>query len=262
MEKRMQCILRVFLSVMFMLFTLPSAFASKDYQDWWWDPAQSGMGFNVGHQGNTVFLMWFLYADDGKGTFLQLAGPMSGDVLQGTLYRTAGKPPGPSFNSAAVSATAVGSASIRFTSEKTAVFTYSYEGKTGSINLQRYSFGAVDFAGKKRYGGKGTLSSCSLASNNGTRYGSGDMTIIKSATGINLYEYSDSGSVCVSLLTLAQNGVVTTGSGTTICSGNIEGNVEVKSLRKVDDVIIGEYSIRYTSGETCLEQGKFVAIDE
>jgi len=29
-----------------------------NYQDWWWDPQQSGMGFNVGHQGNTVVVAW------------------------------------------------------------------------------------------------------------------------------------------------------------------------------------------------------------
>lgn len=258
----MRRILRVFVSLIFVLVTLQPAFAFKDYQDWWWDPAQSGMGFNVGQQGGTVFLMWFLYADDGEGTFLQLAGPMSGDVLQGTLYRTAGKPPGPTFNPAAVSATAVGTASVRFTSETTAVFNYSYEGKTGSINLQRYTFGAVDFAGRKRYAGKGTLSSCSLASNNGVRYGSGDLTITKTATGVNLYEYSDNGSVCVSQLTLTQKGIVATGSGPVICSGNVQGNMEVKSLRKVDDVVVGEYSIRYTAGETCLEEAKFVAVEE
>ena len=258
----MRRLVKVFVSVIFTLLSLQPAFASKDYQDWWWDPAQSGMGFNVGHQGNTAFVMWFLYGDDGKATFLQLAGPISGEVLQGTLYRTAGQPPGPTFNPAAVSAAAAGTASIRFTSENTALFTYSYEGKAGSINLQRYTFGSFDFSGRKRYAGKGTLSSCSSAANNGVRYSSGDMTFIQSANSLTVYEYSDNGGVCVSQLNLTQRGVVATGSGVLACSGNIQGNLELDSLRKVDDVIIGEYSIRYTSGETCEGKAKFVAVEE
>ena len=84
--------LRAAFAALALCLALPNAFAFKDYQDWWWDAAQSGMGFNIGQQGSTVFVMWFLYGDDGKGTFLQLSGAMSDDgFLQGTLYQFLGQ---------------------------------------------------------------------------------------------------------------------------------------------------------------------------
>lgn len=117
-----------------------------NYQDWWWNPSQSGMGVNIGHEANTIVAVWFLYGDDGKATFFYMDGRLNGNAVGGTinspLYRVTGMPPGPSFNPASVVATAVGSASINFTSDTTAVLTYSYDNGShaGTLNLQRWSY--------------------------------------------------------------------------------------------------------------------------
>jgi len=72
--------------------------AAASYQDWWWNPAQSGMGVNIGQQDNTIFAAWNLYGDDGKATFLSFSGTIiptiRGDTVDGALYRNTGPSPG------------------------------------------------------------------------------------------------------------------------------------------------------------------------
>jgi hypothetical protein len=114
--------------------------ATNNYQDWWWNPAQSGMGLNVGQQNDTIFVAWFNYGDDSKASFLTMGGVLSGNTLTGTLFRGTGPVPGPNYNPALVKQTAVGTASITFNSNNDATLTYSYDNKSGSMPLQRFSF--------------------------------------------------------------------------------------------------------------------------
>ena len=37
---------------------------ATSYQDWWNNTDLSGMGLNVGQQGNNVFVSWFMYQED------------------------------------------------------------------------------------------------------------------------------------------------------------------------------------------------------
>lgn len=43
---------------------------AADYQDFWWNPSMSGMGWNISQQNNTIFMAWFNYAADSKATSL------------------------------------------------------------------------------------------------------------------------------------------------------------------------------------------------
>jgi hypothetical protein len=45
---------------LFYVMTTTSAMATN-YQDWWWNPGLSGMGVNIGHEGNTIVAAWYLY---------------------------------------------------------------------------------------------------------------------------------------------------------------------------------------------------------
>lgn len=114
--------------------------ATNNYQDWWWNPAQSGMGLNVGQQNDSVFVAWFNYGDDTKASFLTMGGVLSGNTLTGTLYRGTGPVPGPNYNPALVKQVAVGTATLTFNSNTDATLNYSYDNKSGSMALQRFSF--------------------------------------------------------------------------------------------------------------------------
>lgn len=90
---------------------------AANYTDLWWNPAESGWGINLTHQGDTIFVAWYTYDTDGTALFLvasllkTAAGAYTGD-----LYRATG-PVG------AIHASAVGTATLDFTNGNSATFT-------------------------------------------------------------------------------------------------------------------------------------------
>jgi hypothetical protein len=137
--------LRKILAVVLSTFALESAAAN--YTDWWWNPAQSGHGLNVGQQGNTVFLSWFTYDEAGQGMWVVLSGPLAGNAVQGDFYRTTGPKLGEPFNPAAVAAAKVGTGRISFASLHSATFDWTVNAKSGSVALVRQSYGQPDPSG-------------------------------------------------------------------------------------------------------------------
>lgn len=56
---------------------------------WYWNPAESGRGFNIEIQDNILFVAAFVYDAQGKPIWLVSGGPMTGDhTYSGTLYQT------------------------------------------------------------------------------------------------------------------------------------------------------------------------------
>lgn len=116
--------------------------AAADYKDIWWNPAQSGMGFNLAQIDDTVFGAWYFYADDGKATFLTFAGQVSNNALTGALYRNTGPAPSPRYDANLVASSAVGTMQLNFNPDNrnAATFQYVFDGKSGAIALERFSF--------------------------------------------------------------------------------------------------------------------------
>ena len=44
---------------------------------WWWNPSESGRGFAIEFQGNSVFLVGFMYDTDGTPVWYLSTGPMT-----------------------------------------------------------------------------------------------------------------------------------------------------------------------------------------
>ena len=128
-------------SLLGLMTHLPSAMAG-DYKDIWWNASQSGMGFNLSQVGNTVFGAWYFYADSGQPTFLTFSGEIQNNRLSGALYRNTGPAPSANYDASRVQAVAVGNAAMVFSANDPHVarFEYAFEGKTGAIELQRFSF--------------------------------------------------------------------------------------------------------------------------
>ncbi|MEO8509013.1 MAG: hypothetical protein ABI593_15405, partial [Betaproteobacteria bacterium] len=51
--------------------------AFQPLSGWWWNPAESGRGFSVELQGDTLFVASFMYDDAGKPVWYLSAGPMT-----------------------------------------------------------------------------------------------------------------------------------------------------------------------------------------
>lgn len=224
---------------------------AANYHDLWWNPAQSGMGVIVGHQADTLFVGWFFYRADGSATFLSMGAPLVGSSASGTLYRTTGDPPGPLYDPAAVQSVAVGTATITFTSDVTATLAYEYDGLSGTMALQRFTFAALPIAGNYLYSTKETASGCSLASNNGTGYDFG--TAVISATNGNFAMTATSavtGGFCNYSGAYAQYGTKIYLIGAFACSSGIAGNTQL-TIAPVDNSFQGTATSQATVGETC-----------
>ena len=118
-----------------------------NYQDLWWNPAESGWGVNVTHQGNILFATLFNYAADGTGIWLILSRgdrQADGSSFTGDLFRTTG----PAFNAVPftpitqANLTRVGTMTFAFQSGNTGTLTYSIDGVSVTKPIQRQTFAA------------------------------------------------------------------------------------------------------------------------
>ena len=115
--------------------------APPDYTDLWWNPAESGWGLNLNHQGSVVFGTLFTYDASGAPIWLVLPrGEAQADgSFQGALYRTTG----PAFNAVPWTATAsvqVGTMRIAFSSLAAGTLTYSVDGVNVTKSISRQVF--------------------------------------------------------------------------------------------------------------------------
>lgn len=236
---------------------MSTAFATvTNYQDWWWNPAASGMGINIGQQEDTMFVTWYNYDDSGRASYLLMVGQVQNNVLQGSLYRTSGNPPGPNFNPANSQSVAIGTGVISFTGNSTANFTYSYEGKNGVIPIQRFTIAPVDISGPWLYAAVATESGCTYPANNGTFYQTGSISTSKlSATSYVMTLANSTSGSCAFTVNTSQSGSLLTGPATFTCSNGTRGTGTVLKMRKIDNFFNMEYTAKYTLGETCTEHG-------
>jgi len=123
--------------------TTGSRAAATNYQDLWWNSAESGWGINFAHQGNTIFSTLFTYGADNRDMWLTgtLARQSDGSFL-GDLFRTTG----PVFNAAPwtpISVETVGTMRARFASGIAGTLTYTVNGATVTKAIERQVFAAA-----------------------------------------------------------------------------------------------------------------------
>ena len=124
--------------------------SSANYQDLWWNAAESGWGINIAHQGDILFATLFTYDAAGKGLWLVMsAGRKQADgSYLGELYRTAG----PAFNAVpfnpitASDLTQVGTMRLRFSDGERGQLTYTVDGVSVSKDITRQVFSSPAFA--------------------------------------------------------------------------------------------------------------------
>ena len=217
------------------LLALLSALShAGNYQDWWWDPQQSGMGFNVGHQGNTVVVAWYNYGEDGKASYLTMAGPLNGSVLKAGLYRGTGPAPGPGYSASQVKQTLVGEASITFGSDTHAQFNYSFDGKEGTIALERFTYETMDITGTWNFVNKNTYVGCDYPGYNKNQIDYGTMRITKQ-TAAHTY-WLQTGS-CEITFKASQAGAQVSGVGTFQCEDGTGGSTVISKMTVSDQVM-------------------------
>ena len=113
--------------------------------DLWWNPAESGAGLTITqHASNRPFVVWYTYDTTGAPVWRVIPGGTWSDrTLSGQMYETTGPVYfGAAFDPDAVSARAVGMATLRFDDENNAVFAHSVNGVVGEKRITRQLFAA------------------------------------------------------------------------------------------------------------------------
>ena len=128
--------------------TVPNPVQTFNYQGLWWaSPAgsESGWGINFAHQGDTIFATWFTYDSAGNGNWMVMSAPKGADgSYSGTLYTTTG----PAFSAVPfdpkqVTATAAGTAKLKFVDANNGTFSYTVGSVSQSKAITREKFGTL-----------------------------------------------------------------------------------------------------------------------
>jgi lysyl endopeptidase len=112
-----------------------------NYQDLWWNPAESGWGVNLTHQEDIVFATLFTYGFDGRGLWLVMPeGVRSGPrTFSGALFRTTG----PRFDASPwspINPVEVGTMTLDFDHGNAGTLSYSIDGVSVTKQIQRQVF--------------------------------------------------------------------------------------------------------------------------
>lgn len=247
---------------------------SIDFTDLWFNPAESGWGFNVIQQGNTLFGTLFVYGNDQSARWYVASGmtPASAPAGQfrfvGRLYQTSGPFFGAgTFNPASVTVTDVGEMSITFTSSSTATLVYNVNATSVTKTVSRQTFVGSTPVGVFIGGMTAITSACQNGANNGLFANfAGDLTVTMTAQNVASFriDYVLNGALanCIFTGNYTQQGRLgTVASGTWGCTqGTNTLNNGTFSLSNIDTQLNSLAANVSASDQICSYNGRFGGI--
>jgi hypothetical protein len=239
-----------------------SALAAWDYEDIWWDASKSGMGFFIGHQGNTVGVGWFHYGSDGKATYLLFSGNVVNGVVNSNLERSTGPLPGAGFDPNQVVRTSVGTATLTFNSANSATFNYNYDGRTGTMNLTRMTFSDATIpSGSWPFVGITTQTNCPNPQDAGVYLDTGMITVGAPAGGLQTLTiaFSDGVTCTLNPTVMSRSGSLIAGTANMTCMG-ISGTGTFTTRLVGDQFINTEFAFQIPGG--CATTAKASAVKQ
>jgi hypothetical protein len=147
----------LFASAQYNSYTNYASGTAPSFEGLWWNPAESGWGLSIAHQGDMVFAVWYTFDRDGSPAWFvmpeaRLMNDMMGDMtgmgdmemmmgmsidpptFTGLLYR-------PSMATGKLVMTEVGSGTVMFRDRNTAVFGYSVGNVAGAKRISKMVYG-------------------------------------------------------------------------------------------------------------------------
>jgi hypothetical protein len=200
-----------------------------DLSDLWYLPTESGWGVNVIHQGDVLFVTFFVYGSSGAPIWYSASETRysttlaSGSlVFTGPLYQTGGPWFGGSFNPANVSYRQVGTVTFTASSVSSGTLSYSVDGIVVQKNIARATWRANEISGSYVGATVGTYSSCNPASANGYAEDPAYITIAQSGTNATIQVVGQS-ATCSYSGPYVQEGRMGSISGAYACSNGAAG---------------------------------------
>jgi hypothetical protein len=220
--------------------------ATAYYNDMWWNPRESGWGVNIAQRGSTLFMTFFVYADDSKpawvtGLLTQTGhGPTGQPVFTGDIYVTSGPYYGAPFNTSAVNIRKAGTVSFSPSDAVSGNLGYMIDGVSVTKSIQRQTLVNDDVSGN--YAGTShVLYNCppdNVFAMTSTRHGS----ITHSGTQFRYQETTDAGSVCTWEGAWSQEGVLGRVNGTLSCTDGSAGTFSMSDIASSELSLSGRVS--------------------
>lgn len=218
----------------------------RDATDMWFNPAESGWGLNLIHQGNTLFGSLFVYGPDGQPRWYTASALVGGDngplhdrpaVYTGTLYESTGPWFGAqSFDPAAVTRRSVGTLSVEIGGNAT--IDYTIDNVHVTKQARAFSFRSTSLTSVARgY-------EFQPAGADGTPEVARDLHIFLNDDGTNVTGSSESNSegVCNYSGTRGQDGQYQTVSGSFTCAGGSRSGPWFMRVDPTPDGYTGTFS--------------------
>jgi len=129
-----------------------SSLAAAPENGWWWNPSESGSGYAIERQGNSIFMAAFLYETSGAATWyatlltLQPDGSYKGDMTRYVGGKSLLGPYKP-----AIPTTIVATATASFPKPDTGAMTIAFPNGAANrtIPISRFAFGSPSFEPSK-----------------------------------------------------------------------------------------------------------------
>lgn len=195
-----------------------------NYQDLWFNEAESGWGVNLAQQNETLFGTWFIYDSTGQPSWVVMSdgARVAGAAVptyKGAIIKTTGAFFAlPMFTFGGF--TVVGEATFTFADARTGTLTYSINGASTTKNIVRQTFKTLPLSGTF-YGGvqRSTTACTNVASNGSLLTRSIYRVVADAATGnYNLTELGENGINCFYSGTYKQYGSTFEASGNLTCT--------------------------------------------
>jgi hypothetical protein len=145
-----------------------------DLSDLWLASGESGWGANIMHQGDILFITFFVYGPNNapiwySASDTRYSGSLANGawVFTGALYQTNGPWLGGQFNPANVSYRQVGTVTVTVPDINSATLAYTVDNVSVQKTISRYAWRANNVAGSYVGATAGMYSSCTQASLNG-----------------------------------------------------------------------------------------------
>src|SRR5438552_253276 len=238
---------------------------ATDKTDLWWNPAESGWGMTIAHQGPTIFVTMYVYGTDNQptwfvGTLLFQSTDSQGvNSWAGTWYRVTGPYYGAAtFDPASVHATLVGNVSYRELSVNTGQITYNVGTTTVTKSVQRQTLQNNPLV-NGNYGGAyfSTASGCNNSSLNGntSSFITSAISGTPASTTLSIL-FGTTGVTCTVTGPYTQTGRVGQVSGSWGCTNSLSGNANIFEIEANGNTISARVNLTYNG---CTEVGYFGA---
>lgn len=233
---------------------------STDQSDLWYNPSESGWGFQLVQRGSVIFATMFVYGPDGAPVWYTATMYPSGNLIwAGDLYLTNGPWFGTvPFDPALVTYRKVGTMTWIPQSVDSGLISYAVDGVGVVKNVVREALVFDDFSGSYIGGVHGKETTCTDPSLDRTTESSGLLKISQSGESIQLQTFGPDGAAeCIYSGTLTQAGQMGGISGSFTCADGSVGTLAASEMQVTPSGITGRFHEDYSNPPGCQSDGWF-----